>query len=212
MSTQDNHLNHLKEIRGMMEKSTKFLSLSGLSGVFAGIFALLGALAAFIYFDSGNIKYDEYYNVLGDTPVNALRFLLIDGLVVLTLAMLSGYYFSRRKAKKMKVSFWNPSAKQMMLHLLLPLLAGGFIILILLWRNQMNFIPSFTLIFYGLGLISASKFSTGEIFYLGVFEVITGLLSLVFCGYDLYFWAFGFGVLHILYGSIMYFRYDKQSA
>jgi hypothetical protein len=211
MNTQQDHLDNLREIRGIMEKSTKFMSLSGLSGVFAGIYALLGGLAAYFYFYSGNIKYDEYYRVLaGHQNSNILGFLILDALIILTLALGTALILSRKKARKMSVSFWNPSAKRMLVHLAIPLLTGGAIILILLWKNQQNFIPPFTLIFYGLGLISASKYSSGEIYYLGIFEIITGLISLIIYGFDLYFWMFGFGILHIIYGALMYYRYERK--
>jgi uncharacterized membrane protein HdeD (DUF308 family) len=63
------------------------------------------------------------------------------------------------------------------------------------------------LIFYGLALVSAGKFTFGEIHYLGMLEVLTGLLALVFPSIALFLWAFGFGVLHILYGLIMHKKY-----
>jgi hypothetical protein len=210
MNSQKDQLNNLREIRGMMEKSTKFMSLSGLSGVFAGIYALIGALAAYIYLYYGNIKYDEFYRVLpGQQGSNVLGFLLSDASIILTLALVTAFLLSRKKARKMNVSFWNSSAKRMLLHLAIPLATGGAIILILLSQKQLNFIPPFTLIFYGLGLVSASKYSSGEIYYLGIFEILTGLISIIIPGYNLYFWMFGFGILHIIYGSLMYFRYER---
>lgn len=210
MNNQQDHLSSLREIRGIMEKSTKFMSLSGLSGVFAGIFAILGAMVAYFHLNYGEVKYDEFYRVLPHQQgSNALTFIIADALIVLALALIGAFFLSRKKARKMKVSFWNPSAKRMLLHLFIPLITGGAIIVMLLLQNQLNFIPSFTLIFYGLGLVSASKYSSGEILYLGIFEIITGLFSILIPGYDLYFWMFGFGILHIIYGSLMYFRYER---
>jgi predicted lysophospholipase L1 biosynthesis ABC-type transport system permease subunit len=41
------HLEDIAEIRAMMERSTRFLSLSGLSGVFAGTFGLIASGLAY---------------------------------------------------------------------------------------------------------------------------------------------------------------------
>jgi hypothetical protein len=65
------------------------------------------------------------------------------------------------------------------------------------------------LIFYGLALINASPNLFDEIRYLGYSEILIGLLAAAFIGYGLYFWAFGFGVLHIAYGLVMYKKYDS---
>jgi uncharacterized membrane protein HdeD (DUF308 family) len=69
--------------------------------------------------------------------------------------------------------------------------------------------PSATLVFYGLALINASKYTVRDVFYLGICEIVLGVLSMFLTGFTLLFWALGFGILHILYGTIMYFKYDK---
>jgi hypothetical protein len=65
------------------------------------------------------------------------------------------------------------------------------------------------LVFYGLALIQGSANTFDEIRYLGFSEIILGLISASVPGYGLVFWAIGFGVLHIIYGVIMYNKYDK---
>ncbi|HMI66070.1 MAG TPA: hypothetical protein VK517_08550, partial [Cyclobacteriaceae bacterium] len=67
--------------------------------------------------------------------------------------------------------------------------------------------PSF-LIFYGLALINASPNLYEEIRYLGYSEILLGLLCAVLPNYGLLFWAIGFGLFHILYGAVMYKKYD----
>jgi len=64
------------------------------------------------------------------------------------------------------------------------------------------------LIFYGLALVDAGKFTYGEVFYLGILEIITGLVSAFFPSLGLFFWIFGFGVLHVIYGLVMYRKYE----
>lgn len=61
----ENYIDDLKEIRSMMEKSSRFISLSGLSGVSAGIVALAGAVMAWWYIQNNletSIHYEQYHH------------------------------------------------------------------------------------------------------------------------------------------------------
>ncbi len=200
----------LKTIRKIMEESTRFLSLSGLSGVFLGLFAIAGALIArFLVFNSGNISFDDYFNNLPGRQTEALRLkmLIIAGSVLL-LSLVTATGFSVRKARRSGVSLWTPVSKRLYASLFLPLVTGGLFSLILLFQNYIQLIIPVFLIFYGLALISAGKFTYGEIFYLGILEIITGLAAALYPSQALIFWIFGFGILHIVYGLIMYRKYE----
>ena len=61
------------------------------------------------------------------------------------------------------------------------------------------------LIFYGMALVNASKYTLGNVRYLGLAEIVLGLLCAALPGYGFWFWVIGFGVLHIVYGSLIYF-------
>jgi len=200
----------IKAIRKIMEESTRFLSLSGLSGVFAGLTAIAGALFAwFFILDNGSIHYDEYFRNLPEKETISLRWKLIaDALVVLLLSVLISLYFSVKKAKRESKNLWTPVSRRLVINFLIPLAAGGIFVIALLVRNQIQFIvPSF-LIFYGLALVSAGKFTFGEVFYLGILEIVTGLAAAFVPGWGLSFWIIGFGILHIVYGLAMYRRYE----
>lgn len=206
------HLEQLSEIRSIMERSSSFLSLSGLSGVFAGIAALAGAAFAYWYAYVKNSrllsgKHITYYE-LSD---NVLTALMIDAFVVLCVALFAGYYFTNRNAKRKGLKLWNITAKRTISSLLIPLVAGGLFSLILIFQGSGYLASSTTLIFYGLALVNASKYTLRELKFLGIFEVILGLGAALFIGYGLFFWAFGFGILHIVYGILMYLRYEKES-
>ncbi|MBU3660792.1 MAG: hypothetical protein FGM14_13020 [Flavobacteriales bacterium] len=212
MEENKQHLEALVEIRAMMEKSTKFISLSGLSGVAAGVFGLIGAIAAYIYLEidfSSDNYYDYAYRNDGTPDTNFFTFFFINGLSVLTLALTFGIYFTSRKAKKNNQKIWNSSSKRLLGNLLLPLITGGVFCLILFYHGLIGLIAPATLIFYGLALINAGKYTLHDIQYLGVFEIILGLFASIYIGYGLLFWALGFGVLHIIYGTLMYFKYEK---
>jgi len=201
----------LLAIRIMMERSSKFLSLSGLSGVFAGFCALMGAAAAyFLILDSGQVQYNEYFQVLGKTYTNTVQLLLgLDALAVLLAASIGAFYFSFRKSKKANQPIWTNSFKNLLGHLLIPLITGGLFVIILVAGNNIQLGASATLIFYGLSLVNAGKFTFGEIHYLGLTEIILGILAGIFIGYSLLIWALGFGVMHIVYGIIMYYKYER---
>ena len=206
LSTSD----ELKAIRKLMEESTRFLSLSGFSGIFAGVFAIAGALVAwFFILDRGNILYDEYFRSLSGKESSLLRLqLAVDAGAVLILSVISAFWFSSVKAKKSGKRMWTPVSERLLVNMAIPLVAGGLFILILLFRNNVQMIVPGMLVFYGLALVSAGKFTYSEVFYLGLLQIVTGLFAALFTGYGLLFWIIGFGILHILYGLFMLRKYE----
>ncbi len=202
MDVKSDYIEDLKVIKKVMEESSRFLSLSGLSGVFAGIIALLGAATAFIFFLDGQ-------GVLSGEKIYALKTELgIDALLVLALAIAISLYFSFRKSERKGIRMWTPVSKRLLISLLVPLVTGAiFIVLLCFQHNLLLIIPSM-LIFYGIALVNAGKFTYNEVFYLGLSEILTGLLSAVFPAYGLFFWAFGFGILHMAYGLFLFRKYE----
>ena len=92
---------------------------------------------------------------------------------------------------------------------MIPLTAGGIFIVILLMRGFYDIVAPASLLFYGLALINASKYTLSDVRYLGMCEVVLGLMAAFFAGYGLIFWAMGFGVLHVFYGVSMYIKYER---
>jgi len=219
MDQQNEHLKNLQEIRSIMERSSRFISLSGLSGIFAGITALIGAFVVYLYrqeffigrYNNGGIFISQDL-LSGNDLNNFIIFLLIDGSVTLILAILFGIVFTMRNAKKKGLPIWDGTTKRLLINLFIPLIAGGVFALILLFHHLVFLVAPVTLIFYGLALINASKFTLNEIFYLGLCEIALGLIAAVFVGYGLIFWAIGFGILHIIYGTSMYFKYERADS
>lgn len=196
----------LVHIRSMMERSSRFISLSGLSGVFAGIFALLGAGYAAFLFESNEMSYfDGFEKVYSDEFIYNLIVLAI---VVLVLALFSGFLFTYKKSKKNNLPIWTSTTKVMLSQLAIPLVVGGVFCLALVYHGLFVFLAPATLLFYGLALVNAGKYTYSDIQYLGYFQLFLGSVSLFFLGYGLIFWALGFGILHIVYGTIMFKKYD----
>ena len=202
------YLKDIQDIKSIMNQSSRFISLSGLSGVLAGMYSLVGAWFAYktIYFDTSTMG--NYKNlVISESAVIRLFFIAI---TVILLSMITGIILSTRKAKKSNDKVWNVSSKRLIINFGIPLATGGFFILFLIEKEILSLIAPLTLIFYGLACVNASKYTLGDVRYLGITMIILGLLSTWFLGYGLLFWALGFGVCHIIYGSMMYFKYDRN--
>lgn len=204
---KEKYIQDLADIKDMMEKSSRFISLSGLSGVLAGTFALIGAYLAWgvLY------NFDAYFSRAFVTylPKIVLFKLIMIGAGVLFLSIAAGMFFTQKMARKHGRQIWDETTKRLLLHLFIPLATGGIFLSILLFKGFVAIVAPGTLVFYGLALINASKFTLRDIQYLGISEIIIGLIATYFIGYGLFFWAFGFGVLHIIYGIVMYLKYEK---
>ncbi|GAA4319625.1 hypothetical protein GCM10023149_18440 [Mucilaginibacter gynuensis] len=208
---EDQLQDELTSIRALMERSSKFISLSGLSGVLAGIYALIGAVIAYkmVYTHNGLFYTRDYVVASTESDPSTLYNLIIVALSVLILSIVSGIILTRRKAKKNGQPVWGKTSKSLLFYMATPLLTGGALIIIFIIRGYLGIVAPASLIFYGLALIGASNFTFGDVKYLGIFEIILGLIAALLPGYGLLFWAIGFGILHIIYGSIMYFKYDR---
>lgn len=200
----------LQDIRQMMERSSRFISLSGLSGIAAGTFALAGAWLA------GRILHNYYgsYNSRGfftGDDFSQLKIKLIGlAVAVFVAAFASSFYFTWRRARRQNVSLWGPVSKRLFWNMSVPLLAGAGFILAMLRYDDWSYVSSACLIFYGLALINASKYTLTDIRYLGYCEIVLGLVNMFYIGSGLYFWAAGFGLLHIIYGAVMWWKYERR--
>lgn len=203
-------LDTLQEIRSLMERSSRFISLSGLSGITAGLFALAGAVIACWYLGIRPFDGQQFYYEI--TPagggVDHLTFFILDALFVLSGALAGGIYFTTRKARRKGLPIWDALTRRLLINLAIPLFAGGIFILGLLNHGLGILVAPATLIFYGLALINASKYTLNDIRYLGLTEIGLGLFGVFVPGYGLELWMLGFGLLHIIYGAAVYSKYE----
>lgn len=208
-----NYLEDLKDIKSMMAKSTQFISLSGLSGIIAGVYALIGAFMANSYIEVyfSKIHTIKFINIANLFTLTDLEIKLLSiSVIVLIASIITAYFLTVSKAKRIHETVWNGASKKLLLSFCIPLVTGGIFGLILLKNGDWNYVAPITLIFYGLACENASKFTFRDVRYLGITQIILGLISIQYPGYGLYFWAAGFGVCHIIYGSLMYFKYDRK--
>ncbi|MBX2898191.1 MAG: hypothetical protein KF775_00995 [Cyclobacteriaceae bacterium] len=207
MSQNEAYQKDLESIRQLMERSVKFLSLSGLSGILAGVYALVGAGVAYymVQYPLSPFSYRQQSVREWDVVIQ----LLVIAVVVLALSLITGYVMASTKARKLGVQVWNSTSKRLVVNLAVPLVTGALFILILLWNGHYGVAAPACLIFYGLALLNASAHLFDEIRYLGYCEIVVGLVSALLPGYGLFFWATGFGLLHIVYGALMFKKYDR---
>ena len=207
MNQQQDQLADLHEIRKIMDRSSRFISLSGLSGVAAGFSALIGAAVVKWYLVTNKIVYNENSGLT--LTKEAILFILSVAALVFILALSSATYFTARNAKKNSHRVWDSKTERMLINLFIPLAAGGIFCLILIYHDLLYLVAPVMLIFYGCALLNASKYTLSDIRYLGIIEIILGLVASFFVGYGLLAWTLGFGVLHIVYGTLVYFKYER---
>lgn len=217
---QNDARSDLAHIRSLMERSTRFISLSGLSGVFAGVVALAGAWIAQHHVAEAN-RFSSYagpraddltYGIVrgGSIALDELTLiLLLDAVAVLGLALLGAFWFTWRRSKRMGQGLWDSSARRLTWNLLIPLATGGITCLALMYHGLPGLVAPATLVFYGLALLNASKYTLDEIRWLALSELVLGVIACFWVGAGLLFWALGFGVLHIVYGGLMWLRHER---
>jgi hypothetical protein len=215
MEDKNEQLKNLAEIRLLMERSSRFISLSGLSGISAGIIALIGAAAAFFYLGY-DLRYTNWSAYLNLTEVRDDRekiwVLFALAAIILVFALAAGIFFTTRKARRNNLPIWDSTTRRLLFHVFVPLITGGIFCLILLYYRIYWLIAPATLLFYGLALLNGSKYTLSDVQYLGLSEIALGIISALLPGYGLIFWAVGFGVLHIIYGFIMYRKYERETS
>ncbi len=202
MSNED-YLKDISEIKNLMNKSSRFISLSGLSGILAGVYALVGAALTYylvITYSNGTLMLDGW----------VFRTVLLILLMIAFLSAVTGIFLTTGKAKKNGEKIWDSSSRRLLFNFLVPLVAGGLYILIILSQGKYGQTGGLMLIFYGLALVNASKYSIGDIKYLGFIEIVLGLVAAFHPGLGFWLWVLGFGIMHIVYGTWMHFKYDTN--
>ena len=209
---QSDSLQEVRDIRRLMERSSRFISLSGLSGVSAGVFAIIGAATArYVIFKDYYVDYDERGFFAGNDFKSLKLQLIVLAIGIFAAAFFSAFYFTWKKSNQQGLSLWNPVSRRLFWNMAIPLAGGGLFILGMLQYDEWRFVAPACLMFYGLALVNASKYTLTDIRYLGYCEIIVGLINMQWIGYGLYFWAFGFGVLHIVYGIVMWWKYERKT-
>jgi hypothetical protein len=215
MNESEKLSSELNDIKQIMERSSRFISLSGLSGISAGIFALIGAWFANETIEEYGLSADSLRQSISDGDTLAHVYSLYSRLFQIALitfiaALISAFIFTYRRSIKTNVPIWGTTARRLLINVAVPMIAGGIFLIALIQNGILGFVAPGCLIFYGLGVLNASKYTLPETRYLGYAEIILGLINLAFIGQGLYFWSAGFGLMHILYGIFMWWKYERN--
>lgn len=205
----------LRDIKQMMERSSRFISLSGLSGISAGACALIGATVSVDIIEKNkravhNLKasFADADSILYGDFLHSRLFQV--AMLTFLAALITAFIFTYQRSKKTNTPIWGTTAKRLIVNVTVPVITGGIFLLALISNGVFGFVAPGCLIFYGLGMLNASKYTLPETRYLAYSEILLGLINLCFMGYGLYFWAAGFGLLHIIYGTFMWWKYERN--
>ena len=215
MNEQQQPLEDLQHIKRMMERSSRFISLSGLSGIAAGICALVGAWFAnqVIVENGGPSAYRAIVSrTIGtETLPDLIRHRLFQiALLTFFAALCLAFIFTYLRSKKNNIPMWGSTSQRLLINVAVPMAAGGIYLFKQMQFGEYGLIAPGCLIFYGLALVNASKYTLGEIRYLGYCQLLLGIINCWYLGYGLYFWTMGFGILHIVYGIMMWWKYERK--
>lgn len=219
MDEHSQHLETLKDIKQMMERSSRFISLSGLSGIAAGICALAGAWLAngvmhnsLRYRSDSELRHTPNSGIDGSADLKTYldNTLIQIALGVLAAALVLSFLFTYLRSRKTNTPIWGTTAKRLLINVSIPMIVGGIFLLKLIDNESYGLVAPGCLIFYGLGLMNASKYTLTEIRYLGYAQILLGIINLQFIGNGLLFWSLGFGVMHLVYGAYMWWKYERS--
>ena len=120
----------VNEIKELMERSSKFVSLSGMTAVLAGVYALAGAYVA------GQLLRSE----------DNREGLIMVASLVLIVSVVTACILSWYKAKKMRQKLFSKLTCRIAWNFSLPLLTGGLFCIALLLREHYGLVSSVMLL------------------------------------------------------------------
>lgn len=206
MKNHEEQLAAIQEMRNMMDQATRFKLISGLSGMIAGVLSLLSLYIVYLSTGISPFEAEALERVWrGSNPI--LISCIFIALLVACMGL--GLYMARRNARQAGKNAWDGSAKRLVFSLLIPVLTGGVFSMLLIQLGLVSLFAPVTLLFYGMGLLSASKFTLEAVRTVGLIFIGLGLLATGILSYGLLIWALGFGLVHIVYGFIIYVKYER---
>ena len=200
-----------------LEQSSRFISLSGFSGIFVGLCGLLGAYITHNLVSTESHTDKEMLEIIGGFDYYNMTVhqfvgenLIFLALFTILFALLFAFYFTTLRSRRNRVPIWDEKIKRQISVLCLPNIVGAiFIMRLVLTANYGYIVPS-ALIFYAISLINIRRFTTGEVALLGYLLLLLGVVNLWMQGWGILFFGFGFGVLHVIYGIVTFFLYERH--
>ena len=179
---------NLRVIRALMERSTKFSTFSGLSGVCAGMASIIGCIITRLY--------------IPDPGAFPVQFLALWSTVIV-IAVGADYLLMKRRAAQVGKRVLSRLGKQMVIASVPGLGTGAIVTFYLLQHHLLGSVYPFWMLAYGLAVSATGLFSQREVSLLGVAFLIAGAACLFATGIGLPMMAVTFGGFHIVYGLAM---------
>ena len=208
MKEEQDYIRDITEMRSLMERSSKFMSLSGVASIAAGVYALTGAFIAYkiFHFNPGQLINGS---MQPGSLAPQLQKIIPIAIIILILAIGTAILLSSQKAAKRGEKFLSLTAMRLVKNMAVPLVTGGFLIIILVFKGLPGLLAPLSLIFYGLALYNAGDLTYKEVKSLGLIDMVLGLIGAYFWEYGFLLWILGFGVFHIIYGIYIHYRYER---
>ncbi len=200
---EPNYLKDIAEIRSLMERSSRVQSLSGLAGILAGVYALVGAYTAHSFFNFRPAGAE--YVPAGSAMWNVIAL----GSGVLILAIATAGVLTYRRAVKIAEHLSGGAAWRLLGTVAVPLFSGGIFLLLLISMGLNGLLAPVTMIFYGLALYHAGSYTHREMKTLGLIQIVLGLLGGWRIEDSVLLWSLGFGLMHIVYGIYIHIKHER---
>jgi len=184
----DRAMDNLQFIRETMERSAVFTSVPGYGGALMGATAVGAAIIAH------------------SQPL--ITNWLIVWLVEAALAFSIGFFALWQKSKNSGESLASVPAKKFALAFAPPIVAGIILTALFYYRGFFEFLPCAWLTLYGTAVVTGGAYSVKIVPTVGwIFVALGAVAAFAPARAGNLLMALGFGVLHIVFGSIVARRY-----
>jgi hypothetical protein len=199
-----------------VRRQTRYLAFSAWSFLSIGLLFLLVIASAWVYLGyeiEGQTDPEQLFGRFEAIPSHYYALAAVACLLALGLGLGLVTWFNNRKAERLGLARWNAAATKMVQEAAVPLLGGGLLLAVLVFRYGLfGLVAPLSLLFYGLALTRASWFSLRELRSLGYVQIGLGLVSCLFPRETLLFWGLGLGLAHVLFGLWMAVREQRAMA
>ncbi len=207
MAPLDEAREHLRVIRQTMERSTKYSTLSGLSGVLIGLVAIVGVWLTSRLTPPTPIDVSSSLPIPYDVLNSQQSYRWDIGLIwcaVLALAVTIDFVANKRRAARVGKTVMSPIGGHIILAALPAFFGGAVLTYFLLQHNLAFSVWGVWMLCYGLAICAVGLFSVKPVSVLGGAFVLAGAVTLLLpAGAQLPMMALTFGGFHIGYGILM---------
>lgn len=174
----------LQYIRRTMENSSSFTAVPGWGTVAMGATALIASVVAY-----------QQHNFR-----NWMVVWLLDAVVAFCVAM----WTMRRKARRAGIPMFSGPGRKFALSFFPPMLVAAILTAVLFRAGAVAAIPGMWLLLYGTSVVSGGSFSVRIVPAMGSCFLLLGAVALVTpATWALWWMVLGFGVLHIVFGTMI---------